>query len=72
MFESVGRDTKYKGGVSRDADNMFGSVHRDTQYRGGVGRDTDNLSRARGKVWIRLGNNGRELSSNLTSAHWNK
>jgi len=50
---------------------MFGSVGGDTQHRGGVGRDTDNLSRAQGKGWIRLGNDGRELSINLT-AHRNK
>jgi len=78
---SVGRDTQYGSGVGRDTqygsgvgrDTQYGSgVGRDTQYRSGVGRDTDNSGRAQGKGWIRSGNDGRELSSNPTTARRNK
>jgi hypothetical protein len=76
---SVGRDTQYRSGVSRDTDNSGkgsvgrdtqyrGSVGRDTQYRSGVGIDTDNTGRAQGKGWIKSGNDRRELLSNPTTA----
>ena len=56
------RRPMYKGGVGRDTDKGFKSV----------GRDTDNLSRAQGKGWNRSGNDGRESSSNQTTARRNK
>jgi len=55
------RKPSYKGGVGRH-----------TQFRDGVGRDTDNSSRAQDKGWIRSVNDGRELSSNPTTACQNK
>ena len=48
------------------------SVGRDAHYGRSVGRDTDNLGTAQGKGWIRLGNNGREMSRNPTNARRNK
>ena len=66
------RRPTYKGGVGRDTDKMFESVGRDTQYRGCVRRNTDNSSRAQEKGWNRSGNDGRESSSNQTTARQNK
>jgi hypothetical protein len=61
-----------KGSVGRDTEKMFKSVSRDTRYRGNVGTDTDISSGAQGKGWIRSGNDGRESSSNPTTARRNK
>ena len=67
------RRPTYKGSVGRDTDNLCGSVGRDTHnLYGSVGRDTHKLSRVQGKGWIRSGNDGRELSSNPTTARRNK